>query len=148
MAKAKQKQKRERPFEVSRLSPGLIGLNVLYQRNKDFEFWVLLRGDGHCDNPASNIDAQIKHLDQAKERGAAVIDIGDQFDAMQGKNDPRVLQVESDEMVAAIRANGVPVEYIVFDDEGHGFRKKENQVIGYKAVLEFLEKYLRGSEPG
>ena len=94
MAKEKQKQKRERPFEVSRLSPGLIGLNVLYQRNKDFEFWVLLRGDGHCDNPASNIDAQIKHLDQAKERGAAVIDIGDQFDAMQGKNDPRRSKTE------------------------------------------------------
>ena len=62
---------------------------------------------------------------------------------LQGKNDPRVLQVESDEMVAAIRANGVPVEYIVFPDEGHGFRKKQNQIVGYKAVLTFLDKHLK-----
>jgi dipeptidyl aminopeptidase/acylaminoacyl peptidase len=61
---------------------------------------------------------------------------------LQGKNDPRVLQVESDEMVEAVRSNGVPVEYVVFDDEGHGFRKKENQIKGYKAVLEFLNEHL------
>ncbi len=61
---------------------------------------------------------------------------------LQGRNDPRVLQVESDEMVAAIRANGVPVEYMVFDDEGHGFRKKENQIEGNQAILDFLNKYL------
>jgi len=46
---------------------------------------------------------------------------------LQGANDPRVLKVESDEIVEAARANGAPVEYLVFDDEGHGFRKKENQ---------------------
>lgn len=63
---------------------------------------------------------------------------------LQGANDPRVLQVESDEIVEAARANGVPVEYVVFDDEGHGFVKKENQERGYAAILEFLDKYLRG----
>jgi dipeptidyl aminopeptidase/acylaminoacyl peptidase len=63
---------------------------------------------------------------------------------LQGANDPRVLQVESDEIVAAARANGVPVEYIVFEDEGHGFIKKENQLEGYAAILEFLDKYLKG----
>jgi dipeptidyl aminopeptidase/acylaminoacyl peptidase len=63
-----------------------------------------------------------------------------------GANDIRVLQAESDDMVAAIKANNVPVEYIIFPDEGHGFRKKENQVRGYRSVLEFLEKYLRGVE--
>ncbi|HIA46731.1 MAG TPA: S9 family peptidase [Candidatus Hydrogenedentes bacterium] len=62
---------------------------------------------------------------------------------LQGANDARVLQVESDEMVAAVRANGVPVEYIVFPDEGHGFRKKENQIIGYRAVLKFLDEHLK-----
>src|SRR5262249_30493348 len=41
---------------------------------------------------------------------------------LQGANDPRVLKVESDEVVAAVKANGVPVDYMVFDDEGHGFR--------------------------
>lgn len=61
---------------------------------------------------------------------------------IQGANDPRVLQVESDDIVAAVRANGVPVEYIVFDDEGHGFTKKENQTAAYRATLEFLDTHL------
>ena len=65
---------------------------------------------------------------------------------LQGANDPRVLQVESDEMVDAVRANGVPVEYMVFPDEGHGFRNKDNQVSGYKAILTFLDTYLGGEE--
>ncbi len=63
---------------------------------------------------------------------------------LQGANDPRVLQVESDEIVEAARANGVPVEYIIFEDEGHGFIKKENQLEGYAAILEFLDTYLKG----
>jgi len=63
----------------------------------------------------------------------------------QGANDPRVLKVESDEIVEAARSNGVPVEYLVFDDEGHGLRKKENQLEAYEAILEFLEIHLRGT---
>jgi dipeptidyl aminopeptidase/acylaminoacyl peptidase len=62
---------------------------------------------------------------------------------LQGANDPRVLQVESDDIVEAARANGVPVEYVVFDDEGHGFQKKENQLSGYKAILAFLDEHLK-----
>ena len=62
---------------------------------------------------------------------------------LQGANDPRVLQQESDDIVAAVRANGVPVEYIVFEDEGHGFVKKENQEEGFAAILAFLNQYLR-----
>lgn len=61
---------------------------------------------------------------------------------VQGANDPRVLQVESDEMVEAIRANNVPVEYVLFDDEGHGFRKKVNRITASDAYLNFLKKYL------
>ena len=64
---------------------------------------------------------------------------------LQGANDPRVLQVESDEMVEAVRANGVTAEYIVFNDEGHGFRKKENQIEGHEAILKFLDQHLKGS---
>ena len=66
---------------------------------------------------------------------------------LQGAKDPRVLQVESDEMVAAVRANGTTVEYVLFEDEGHGFVKKENEIEGYGKVLEFLEKHLRKVEP-
>lgn len=61
---------------------------------------------------------------------------------LQGANDVRVLQVESDEIVEGVKANGVPVEYVVFDDEGHGFRKKENEIKGYGQIKEFLDKYL------
>jgi dipeptidyl aminopeptidase/acylaminoacyl peptidase len=63
---------------------------------------------------------------------------------LQGANDPRVLQVESDEIVAAVRANGVPVEYVVFPDEGHGFANRANEIRGYQAVLEFLDTHLKG----
>ena len=62
---------------------------------------------------------------------------------LQGANDPRVLKIESDEMVAAVRKNNVPVEYIVFDDEGHGFVKKQNEIKGNGAILDFLNRYLR-----
>ena len=61
---------------------------------------------------------------------------------VQGKNDPRVLQVESDELVAAARKNGVPVEYIVFDDEGHGFRNRVNRITAAEAYVKFLDEHL------
>ncbi|MBK8882757.1 MAG: S9 family peptidase [Bacteroidales bacterium] len=61
----------------------------------------------------------------------------------QGANDVRVLPIESDEIVAGVKNNGVPVEYVVFPDEGHGFVKKENQITTAKRTLEFLDKYLK-----
>ncbi|MBO9198680.1 MULTISPECIES: S9 family peptidase [Niastella] len=67
---------------------------------------------------------------------------------LQGSNDPRVLQVESDEIVAGAKKNGTPVEYVLFPDEGHGFRKKENQIKAARVTLEFCEKYLgSGNNP-
>ncbi len=65
---------------------------------------------------------------------------------LQGANDPRVLQVESDEIVNAVKQNGVPVEYVLFPDEGHGFRKKENEIKGYGQILTFLDTYLKAKE--
>lgn len=65
---------------------------------------------------------------------------------LQGANDPRVLQVESDEIVDGVKANGIPVEYVLFADEGHGFVKKENEIEGYGKILQFLDKYLKGEE--
>ena len=62
---------------------------------------------------------------------------------LQGANDPRVLQVESDEIVEAVKKNNVPVEYIVFEDEGHGFLKAENEIKGYESVLKFLDTHLK-----
>jgi dipeptidyl aminopeptidase/acylaminoacyl peptidase len=62
---------------------------------------------------------------------------------LQGANDRRVLQVESDEIVAAIKENNVPVEYVIFPDEGHGFVKKENNIKAMEQVITFLDKYLK-----
>ena len=63
---------------------------------------------------------------------------------LQGANDPRVLQVESDEIVQALRDNDVPVEYVLFPDEGHGFRNRANEIEGYRAIREFLDLHLAG----
>jgi dipeptidyl aminopeptidase/acylaminoacyl peptidase len=63
---------------------------------------------------------------------------------LQGANDPRVLKRESDEIVAAVKKKGIPVEYVLFDDEGHGFVKKENEIKGYTQVLKFLDLHLKG----
>src|SRR3546814_1942377 len=65
---------------------------------------------------------------------------------VQGANDPRVLQVESDEIVAAVRANGVPVEYVLFDDEGHGFTKREKRIAASEAYVKFLDAHLQAGE--
>ena len=62
---------------------------------------------------------------------------------LQGAQDPRVLQVESDEIVAGVRKNNVPVEYVLFEDEGHGFVKKENQIEANERIVKFLDKYLK-----
>lgn len=61
----------------------------------------------------------------------------------QGANDVRVLKVESDEITEGVKKNGVPVEYVIFPDEGHGFAKKENQMTTSRRTLEFLDKYLK-----
>jgi dipeptidyl aminopeptidase/acylaminoacyl peptidase len=62
---------------------------------------------------------------------------------IQGANDPRVIQPESDEIVAAVKKNGVPVEYLVFPDEGHGFSKQKNNMDANRKIVEFLDKYLK-----
>ncbi|WNG40141.1 S9 family peptidase [Archangium minus] len=66
---------------------------------------------------------------------------------LQGANDPRVIQPESDEIVQAVKKNGVPVEYVIFPDEGHGFTKKKNEVEAYSRMLGFLEAHLKASGP-
>ncbi|OKY26444.1 S9 family peptidase [Thalassotalea sp. PP2-459] len=61
---------------------------------------------------------------------------------VQGKNDPRVLKIESDEMVESIRNGGTFVDYLVFDDEGHGFSKKVNRIEASKKYVSFLHDHL------
>ena len=63
----------------------------------------------------------------------------------QGANDPRVNKAESDQMVEAIRARGIEVEYMVKDDEGHGFRNEENRFDFYHAMEKFLATHIGDS---
>ncbi len=63
----------------------------------------------------------------------------------QGARDPRVNKDESDQMVAALKARGIEVPYIVKDNEGHGFRNQENQFSFYEEMEKFLDKHIGSS---
>jgi len=65
---------------------------------------------------------------------------------LQGVNDPRVIKPESDEIVDNIKKRNGVVEYVLFDNEGHGFTKKANEIRAYKAILDFLDRYLKGND--
>ena len=62
----------------------------------------------------------------------------------QGKHDPRVKQAESDQIVAAMNEKDIPVSYILFTEEGHGFAKPENRQAFYAVAEAFLAKHLGG----
>ncbi len=64
----------------------------------------------------------------------------------QGANDVRVVKAESDNIVEALRARGVEVEYMVKDDEGHGFLNPENQIDLYRTAERFLARHLGGRQ--
>jgi dipeptidyl aminopeptidase/acylaminoacyl peptidase len=65
---------------------------------------------------------------------------------LQGATDPRCPREQSDEMVAAIRRNGGEVEYLVYDDEAHGFRKRKNAIHAYETILIFLDRHLKAND--
>lgn len=69
-------------------------------------------------------------------------DISSPVLVVQGARDPRVHQVESDEIVTSLRERDIPVEYVLFEDEGHGLLKKINRMKAQTAYLKFLERYL------
>lgn len=61
---------------------------------------------------------------------------------IQGRNDPRVVEAESSDVVEQLRKQGVEVEYLVFEDEGHGFGKVPNLIKAYKSIVAFFKKHL------
>jgi dipeptidyl aminopeptidase/acylaminoacyl peptidase len=66
----------------------------------------------------------------------------------QGANDPRVKQAESDQIVQAMQAKGIPVTYVLYPDEGHGFARPENNLSFYAIAEAFLMECLGGrAEP-
>ncbi len=63
---------------------------------------------------------------------------------LQGANDPRVVQAESDEIVEQVRLGNTPCVYLLFEDEGHGLTQKENRILAWQSIKEFLDRYLKG----
>jgi len=63
----------------------------------------------------------------------------------QGANDPRVKQAESDQIVKAMQAKGIPVTYVLYPDEGHGFARPENRLSFYAVTEAFLSLHLGGA---
>lgn len=61
-----------------------------------------------------------------------------------GANDPRVPLSEAEQLVAALEARGIPVEFLVLEDEGHGVVKLKNKLVAYPAIVTFLERYVVG----
>jgi dipeptidyl aminopeptidase/acylaminoacyl peptidase len=88
-------------------------------------------GDPVRDRERLTKDSPITYLDQMVNPMLVI----------QGANDPRVVKAESDQIVAALQGKGVDVEYIVLDDEGHGFSRKTNEILVYRRMLEFLQKH-------
>ena len=64
----------------------------------------------------------------------------------QGKNDPRVPYTEAEQIVEAVKKKGIPVEYILLDDEGHGLSKRENRIRVTTAIVDFLDRVLRQND--
>jgi dipeptidyl aminopeptidase/acylaminoacyl peptidase len=93
---------------------------------------------GDPDDPTQRADME------ARSPLNRVDDITAPLLVIQGANDPRVTKAESDQIVAALRARGVEVEYIVKDDEGHGFVRPENRMDVYRALDRFLARHLGG----
>lgn len=62
-----------------------------------------------------------------------------------GANDPRVPLSEAEQLVAALEKRKMPVDFIVFDDEGHGIRKLKNKLVAYPAIVSFLDQHLKKS---
>ncbi|MET3698257.1 dipeptidyl aminopeptidase/acylaminoacyl peptidase [Bacillus oleivorans] len=90
--------------------------------------WV---GDPVKDKDKLTEDSPITHLDGMVKPMLVI----------QGANDPRVVKAESDQVVDALRAKGRDVEYLVLEDEGHGFSKKENEIKVDRKILEFFERF-------
>lgn len=108
-------------------------------------YWATLRkmlylrmGDVDRDSVFNRKVSPMFHVDQVR----APLLIG------QGQNDPRVNIRESNQMVEAMRARGLSVDYVVYADEGHGFARPDNRIDFYGRAENFLSKYLAGrAEP-
>ncbi|WP_409302970.1 S9 family peptidase [Peribacillus sp. SCS-155] len=89
-------------------------------------------GDAVADRDKLIEDSPMTYIDQMTKPMLVI----------QGSNDPRVVKVESDVIVEAMKQQGQDIEYLVLEDEGHGFSKTENAITVYKTMVQFLQKYI------
>ncbi|MGR9047376.1 S9 family peptidase [Halobacillus faecis] len=90
-------------------------------------------GDPEKDKEKLQEDSPINYLDSMTKPMLVI----------QGAKDPRVVKAESDQVVEALKEKSRNVEYIVLEDEGHGFSKKENEIFVYRKVLDFLQRHTK-----
>jgi len=91
---------------------------------------------GHPDDPAAAQDMRNRSpLTYADQIAAPLL-------VIQGANDPRVPRAEADQIIDAARANGADARYLVFDDEGHGFTSRNNDIKANQAIMDFLSEHL------
>lgn len=122
--------------EIMKASVDIFGPSNLFTFiNSVPEHWKpimkLWLGDPVEDKEKLERDSPITYLDNMSKPMLVI----------QGANDPRVVQEESDQIVQALENKGLEVEYLVLEDEGHGFSKKENEIRVYKLMLDFLAKH-------
>ncbi len=94
-------------------------------------------GDPEKDKELLASESPVMHVDQIKTP----------LFVAQGAHDPRVNKAESDQMVASLKKRGVVVEYMVKDNEGHGFHNEENRFDFYGAMEKFLDQHLHPETP-
>ena len=87
--------------------------------------------------------AQHRHILRAVSPIHKVDDITAALMVVHGSNDPRVPVSEAEQIVASLRSRNVPVEYLLYTDEGHGLSKRKNQFDCYPKVAAFLKKHLK-----
>ena len=88
-------------------------------------------GDPNEDKEKFTEDSPITYLDQMTKPMLVV----------QGAQDPRVVKKESDQIVEKLKEKQRDITYLILENEGHGFAKKENEITVYKKVMNFLEKH-------
>ena len=142
---------------------GYMALAALAFHPQEFEVGIAICG---VSNLVRHLEAKLKHPEAARiytqKIGDPVKDrakleavspalhaecIQKPLMVLHGARDPRASKVESDDIVKAVKANGGIVEYLEFDDEAHGFRKRTNSIRAYQAILNFLDAHLLTANP-
>jgi dipeptidyl aminopeptidase/acylaminoacyl peptidase len=114
---------------ISNLATFLENTSLYRRAHREAEYGSLEKDRGFLESIAP-----INHLDKVQAPLMVI----------HGANDPRVPLSEAEQLVESLKARGVPVEFLVLEDEGHGIVKYKNKEVVYPAIVTFLEKHLVG----